>query len=64
MPAQLCCELTEDKQLFDKWKKEWASSHTPCSNIACECCTLLKKVLVNQVENYNWIFVINGHIID
>ena len=23
---------------YNKWKKEWASSHTPRSNIAWECC--------------------------
>ena len=41
----------------------WKSSHTPCSNIAWECCTLCipvlsKVVLVNQVVNNNWVLAI------
>ena len=50
-------------QVKEKWKKKWASSHTPRCNIARECCTLCipllwKVVLVNQVVNHKWILVI------
>ena len=30
--------LTSKRKTNVKWKKEWASSHTPRSNIAWECC--------------------------
>ena len=28
----------QEDNTYSLWKKEWASSHTPCSSIAWECC--------------------------
>ena len=36
----------------NKWKKEWASSHTPRSNIAWECC--IQWMAIPSIRDRQW----------
>ena len=38
--------------LQKKWKKEWASSHTPHSNIAWECC--IQRMAIPSISDGQW----------
>ena len=38
LPGSMLRSGIKHSKNYKKWKKEWASSHTPCSNIAWECC--------------------------
>ena len=34
---------------YSLWKKEWASSHTPCSSIAWECC--IQRMAIQSISD-------------
>ena len=47
---------------FSKWKKEWASSHTPCFIIGWECCIQWMDIpSISNSEKKKWIKIICGY---